>query len=40
MKYSMASNIKTRKIVWVPEGYTSPFTAVQVSAINRKLAEV
>ena len=38
MIYNMASDVDTRKIVWVAQNYQTTYSAVQVAAINRKLS--
>ena len=39
MIYNMASDVETRKIVWVAQKYQTAYSSVQVAAINRKLSE-
>ena len=39
MTYNMASDVDTRKIVWVAQQYQTTYSSVQVAAINRKASE-
>ncbi len=39
MIYNMASDIDTRKIVWVYQPTQTPHSCVSVAAINRKASE-
>ena len=39
MIYNMASDVETRRIVWVAQKYQTAYSSVQVAAINRKLSE-
>ena len=39
MIYNMASDVDTRKIVWVAQQYQTTYSSVQVAAINRQASE-
>jgi hypothetical protein len=39
MTYNIASDIDTRKIVWVCQEYLIPHSSVEVASINRKLSK-
>ncbi|AYR01773.1 hypothetical protein [Synechococcus phage S-B05] len=40
MTYNIASDIDTRKIVWVNQKYLIPHSSVEVATINRRLTEL
>ncbi len=40
MTYNIASDITTRKIVWVCQKYLIPHSSVEVAAINRRSSEL